>query len=297
MSEEYTRWEAVPEHLATKTALAKRGLRVAPDQPVAAVKRGGYGPYDLYDINQAIPKAKPSAAQLAALEKARIQAGLNSRCAKCSNPFDDNHHRYKIEDTGRGAYICSFCMDGRRAVRQAKEILSDPDIIILDTETTGLDGCAEEIVEIAIRNVAGEILFDSLINPTVPISAEAGSVHGLTHETVANAPTWAEVDQQIIDILRQAPKIAIYNADFDFRLICQTRQAHGLLPSDYRWDREMTDIYIKMFCVMHVYAAWFGDWSNYHQSYTWQPLNGGHRALDDCHATFARLQEMSNDGG
>lgn len=300
--EKYTRWNDVPEHLVTKTALEKMGLRVAPDQQVAAIKRGGYGPYDLYDINQAIQKSKPSPAQLAALEKARLQADLNSRCANCRSPFGGEHRYEKIEDIGQGAYICSFCHDKQRVKRLAKDLLASPENVILDTETTGLIDSAE-IVEIAICNVAGQILFNSFIRPTIPISDEAIKIHGITSDDLVGAPTWLDVDQQIMDILGLAPKIIIYNAEFDFRLMCQTKQAHGLLNHDYYWWREvenglssqMTGIRQKMICAMEMYATWFGDWSNYHQSYTWQPLNGGHRALDDCHATLARLQQMSNN--
>jgi hypothetical protein len=42
----------------------------------------------------------------------------------------------------------------------------------------------------------------------------------------------------------------------------------------------------------------------YHQSYKWQPLGGGHSALDDCRAALATLREMAqveqhtaSDGG
>ncbi|GAB2768695.1 hypothetical protein GCM10027072_79560 [Streptomyces bullii] len=32
---------------------------------------------------------------------------------------------------------------------------------------------------------------------------------------------------------------------------------------------------------MEQYAAFYGAWHHYFGSYTWQPLNGGHRALGD----------------
>lgn len=46
-------------------------------------------------------------------------------------------------------------------------------------------------------------------------------------------------------------------------------------------------------CAMVEYAAWWGDWDDYHGSYTWQRLNGGHRALGDCLAVAERLVEMA----
>ncbi|MEM9213909.1 MAG: hypothetical protein AAGD25_06135 [Cyanobacteria bacterium P01_F01_bin.150] len=41
------------------------------------------------------------------------------------------------------------------------------------------------------------------------------------------------------------------------------------------------------------YAQWFGDWSRHRQSYRWQKLGGGHRALDDCQTTLKRLVTMA----
>jgi hypothetical protein len=46
-------------------------------------------------------------------------------------------------------------------------------------------------------------------------------------------------------------------------------------------------------CLMTLYAAYVGDWSDYWESYRWQPLNGGHRALEDCQAALGVLREMA----
>lgn len=44
---------------------------------------------------------------------------------------------------------------------------------------------------------------------------------------------------------------------------------------------------------MKQYAVFYGDWHPYWGSYTWQRLNGGHRALGDRHAVRARLSRMA----
>ncbi|MER6501891.1 hypothetical protein ABT218_21485 [Streptomyces sp. NPDC001455] len=44
---------------------------------------------------------------------------------------------------------------------------------------------------------------------------------------------------------------------------------------------------------MEQYAAFYGAWHPYWGSYTWQPLGGGHRALDDCQTVTTRLEEMA----
>lgn len=44
---------------------------------------------------------------------------------------------------------------------------------------------------------------------------------------------------------------------------------------------------------MEWYAQWIGDWSDYWGNYRWQPLFGGHRALDDCLAALDYLKAMA----
>lgn len=45
---------------------------------------------------------------------------------------------------------------------------------------------------------------------------------------------------------------------------------------------------------MERYAEYYGDWNDYHESYRWQPLNGGHRALGDAQAALKRLHKMAS---
>ncbi|MBO0792023.1 MAG: hypothetical protein J2P36_13900 [Ktedonobacteraceae bacterium] len=40
-------------------------------------------------------------------------------------------------------------------------------------------------------------------------------------------------------------------------------------------------------------AAYVGQWSEYHEDYQWQPLNGGHRALGDALAALDVLKHMA----
>lgn len=303
MGDVYTTWESVPEHLMTRKKLAEAGLRLAKGQQPVAIKTGGYGPYQLFDSRQAVTKTPPSEAQRAAIEKARQQAAKNSRCAKCKINFDyTDRGRIAIEDTGNGAYICFMCRDQIRMAAWAKKFLSTPGAIILDTETTGLDDEAE-IVEIAVIDVAGSTLLNILVKPTRPIPPEATAIHGITNEEVAASATWGEIDEQLFSLMSQASAIAIYNAEYDLRLIYQSRVAVGLADpgyddSSYWYHKtdappECLAITAKTVCAMEIYAAFYGEWSDYHQSYRWQKLDGGHRALGDCLATLKLIKEMA----
>ncbi len=41
------------------------------------------------------------------------------------------------------------------------------------------------------------------------------------------------------------------------------------------------------------YSDWVGDWNDYWGNYTWQPLNGGHRARGDCFAVIGCFRAMA----
>lgn len=288
----YSSWEDVPDNLKTKTGLGKIGLKLADGQQRVAVKTHWHystPDYDLYEVSQAIPIAPPTPAQLAAMEKARKQANLNSTCAQCGDPFQFVGSRYKIDHgDGEGAYICFLCRDRRCAVAWAKSFLGLPSAIILDTETTGLDDQAQ-IVDIAIINVAGEVLFNSLVKPTIPIPQQASRIHGITDQDVATAPAWPDIHTDIADILATAPTIAIYNAEYDARLIRQTIAAHKMEEPE-----QITTLDTVIRCAMHIYASWYGQWSDYHRSYRWQKLkDGDHRALGDCLATLDCIKQIA----
>lgn len=160
-------------------------------------------------------------------------------------------------------------------------MLGDPAAIILDTETTGLDDEAE-IIEIAAIDVAGQMLLNTLVKPQGEIPAKATAVHGITAVNVAQAPAWPTLHGEVLALIAQASRVVTYNADFDYRLLCQTARRYGLGG----FDEE------KFECAMSEYAAFVGELRGEYEFRWWQ-LGGGHRALEDCRATLGRLREMA----
>jgi DNA polymerase-3 subunit epsilon len=95
--------------------------------------------------------------------------------------------------------------------------------IILDTETTGLDpfrgdrlieiGC----VEIINRMPTGQT-FHRYINPERDMPQEAFAVHGLSREFLLDKPLFAEVVEDFLEFIADAP-LVIHNASFDIGFI------------------------------------------------------------------------------
>ena len=71
-------------------------------------------------------------------------------------------------------------------------------ILVLDTETTGLDVARDRIVSVgALRLVGGRLYratsFDRLVNPGMSIPPRSTAIHGITDAMVADAPPFDEV--------------------------------------------------------------------------------------------------------
>lgn len=93
----------------------------------------------------------------------------------------------------------------------ARTVLADPDTVVLDTETTGLDREAR-IVDLGDQKVSGTVLVDTLLNPGEPIPLDATDVHGITDDQVRDAPSFGDVLPQLTATLA-GKRILIHNRD------------------------------------------------------------------------------------
>jgi DNA polymerase-3 subunit epsilon len=228
MCSRYDRWEDVPPHLKTRTMLNRMGLRPAPGQVPAAVIERTFRretwEYALYDVGQAVRKRAPTEAQRAALAAGRRLAGrkrLYGRCGMCGEEWD----RAWLAISG----VCLSCAeadeaairaeDRTKAARWARAVLADPCAMILDTETTDLDG---DIIEMAILTMQSTVLLDTLVHSLREISPEAQAVHGLTRVDLQEAPPFVHVYAQVSALLAQATCIVAYNAGFDLAALHRT---------------------------------------------------------------------------
>ena len=84
--------------------------------------------------------------------------------------------------------------------------LSALDVVVLDTETTGLDARLARIIQIgALRIVGGYLqepaVLDCLVNPGEPIPAASTSIHGIRDADVAAQPDFAGIAERLEHIL------------------------------------------------------------------------------------------------
>lgn len=170
----------------------------------------------------------------------------------------------------------------RRAVAWARRMVADPDVVFLDTETTGL-GPDAEIVDIAIVERDGRVLLDQLVCPLKTIPAAASTIHGITEKTVANAPLWSEVYDRVAAALRDR-LLVVYNGAYDVGIVRQVCTAHHQRDPIAGWQ-----------CAMLAMADWLGEPSTRGDGFRWPKLGeacahfgidvgGAHRALADAEA-------------
>lgn len=106
------------------------------------------------------------------------------------------------------------------------------DLCFFDIESTGLNVIRDRILQIGIikycRDGRPPQEMELLINPGIPISAEAMSVHGITPKDVANKPVFSQVAQQLFDFIGDAD-LAGYNISrFDVPMLMEEFARAGL---------------------------------------------------------------------
>lgn len=157
--------------------------------------------------------------------------------------------------------------------------------ISIDTETTGLDSKADEILQVSIIDENGDTLYNCYFKPSRHTEwAEAEKVNHITPEMVKNCPDISKGAAAISRILASAEKIIGYNTPFDLGFL---RAAGVIIPE----RAEIVD-------VMQMFSEIKGDWDEVHGGYKWHKLTecaeyygykwsgAAHDSLEDARATL-----------
>lgn len=162
--------------------------------------------------------------------------------------------------------------------------LSKP-IVFLDLETTGIDIVNDRIVEIALLKIStdgSEEELLHLINPEIPIPAEASRIHGITDEDVAGKPVFKEVAKNIVKFIEGCDLAGFNSNRFDIPLL-----AEEFLRADIDIDLKRRR-FIDVQAIFHkmekrTLAAAYMFYCN-------KELTDAHSALADTKATYEVLK-------
>lgn len=156
------------------------------------------------------------------------------------------------------------------------------DLVFFDLEATGLNVLKDRIVQIALikfeKKTGAEKRYCTLVNPGIPISEEAISIHGITPDMVRSAPTFAQIAEQLYTFIGNADLAGYNSTRFDIPMLIEE---FGRVGMDFSIeDRNLIDVQ-QIFYKMEprtLRAAY--------RFYCGEELNNAHDALADVEATI-----------
>jgi len=165
--------------------------------------------------------------------------------------------------------------------------LADLPLAVIDLEMTGLNPSTDAICEVAIVLAQGgeeQGTFQSLVRPTVPVSAGARAVHGLSDAELEVAPPFRELAPDIAKALEGRLLIA-HNARFDLSFLkpAMAEAGYSLAPE-------------RVIDSLHMARRLFRFKSNRLSAVAehFGVTAPTHRALDDARTTLAIFHAMLN---
>lgn len=163
--------------------------------------------------------------------------------------------------------------------------LKELPFVVLDLETTGFEPGPAGITEIAMITLADgrEELFETLINPEVPIPAEITKLTGITADMVLGKPTIGEVIPYVASILQNAIFVS-HNVPFDWGFLDHAFQKYLGKP-----------LRMPSLCTLRLARRYLGLESNKLEAVARSlgvDLTEAHRAMGDTQAVKGVLSRM-----
>lgn len=165
-------------------------------------------------------------------------------------------------------------------------------LIIVDTETSGINKSGEVIEIAAVEYRTGKVVIEGLIQPknidSYKDDSKAGKIHRITREQLLNEPTLPDVWDDISDILysgRYTP--SSFNSDFDAKMVHYSAMLWGLPVPQSTW-----------ICLMKLATAFIGSsfWVSLGEAASYFGIEQAesHRAMADVVTTRNVLMAMED---
>lgn len=170
-------------------------------------------------------------------------------------------------------------------------------LCFFDLETTGTQITKDRIVQLAVVKLlldGSKTSKNYLINPGIPIPSEIAAIHGITDEKVKDAPSLAQVADDIIEFMEDAD-LAGYNSNkFDIPFMVEEFYRVGIpFPMEGRSFVDVQNIFHKM--EQRTLTAAY-------QFYCGKTMENAHDALYDTEVTLdvflaqlSRYEQLSSE--
>lgn len=167
--------------------------------------------------------------------------------------------------------------------------LSQRSWAVLDFETASEDH--PMVVEVGLVGPAGEVLFESLVQPTIPVTPLVFGIHGIADEDLLGAPTWPEVQAAMGEALRDSGVDLVLADNAAFERMCLDYNAAA-------WGIPELDVELE--CLQELACGLLG----YKPGTEWLSLRAAceqlgiertasHRAVADCQATVPLVRALA----
>lgn len=175
----------------------------------------------------------------------------------------------------------------------AAHAVNSGDLLVIDTETTDLNGQVIEIAVVCAKTASR--LYSSFVKATESISDEAFSVHGISEKDIEDAPSFEQVATEISKLFTESKRWTAFNIEFDHNVMLNS--AHNKNANCYKWLNQ------SCFCSMYGIAAPFFGATNKYGSISLANAMGccgiefegqAHSASADAVATAKVLQYIAN---
>ena len=162
--------------------------------------------------------------------------------------------------------------------------------IILDTETTGFSKTEDDVIELGITDINGNVLYDGMFRPDKENSPEAESANHISNVELQDKPTILE-EWEKIKAAVAGRKIATYNLDFDKNIMINAAVRHGI-PKE-----KVEQLFENSVCIMQSYIKYTNGYraSKLQNALTENGIDvkQDHRAVSDCQATAQLIQTIN----
>lgn len=187
-----------------------------------------------------------------------------------------------------------YVNDEAKAIYGDSEITFEDEFVVFDIETTGLSPLSCKITEIGavlVKNDEVLAVFNTFVDPEIPIPPEITELTGIDDSMVKGAPKTQEAVQSFLDFIGDRMLVA-HNASFDISFIRKAASDYDLVFTNAYLDTVSMSRFVnpdlKRHKLNHI-AEYFGLGDFNH-----------HRASDDaemCARIFYRMiAKLENDG-
>lgn len=154
-------------------------------------------------------------------------------------------------------------------------------LCFLDIESTGLNTEDDRIVELCVLKVYPDVVEPEIktrrLNPTIPISAGASEVHGITDEDVRDCNTFKEIADSLHTYIEGCDLAGYHSLAFDFPMLRKEFERAGI-----DWDYTKVNL-IDVGNIVKIQNP--RDLTSAFRMYCQKELEGAHGAEADTLAT------------